>query len=60
MKHARITIYEDAAGLWRWRMQARNGKIIADGAEGYSEQRHAVRAAERLLCLAGSGCVVIG
>lgn len=39
-----IDIYRDAAGQWRWRLRAGNGRIIADGSEGYSERRHAERA----------------
>jgi uncharacterized protein YegP (UPF0339 family) len=42
-------IYEDAAGAWRWRLKARNGRIVADGAQGYSSQWHAERAAASLI-----------
>ena len=31
----RFTIYLDTAGLWRWRLRASNGEIIADSAESY-------------------------
>lgn len=27
--------YTDAAGEWRWRFKAPNGKIMADSGEGY-------------------------
>ena len=37
-------VYEDSAGEWRWRMVASNGRIVADGGEGYSS-RSAVRRA---------------
>lgn len=40
----RIDIYRDASGWWRWQLRAANGRIIADGSEGYSERRHAERA----------------
>lgn len=46
MNPSRITIYRDSAGQYRWRMQARNGRIIADSAEGYASRRNAIRAAE--------------
>lgn len=36
--------YEDQAGEWRWRAIARNGKVVADGAEGYATKRNANRA----------------
>jgi uncharacterized protein YegP (UPF0339 family) len=32
----KIEIYEDKALEWRWRLRAPNGRILADGAEGYS------------------------
>lgn len=33
---------------WRWRLVARNGNIIADGGEAYSDASNARRAARRL------------
>jgi uncharacterized protein len=27
--------YQDQKGEWRWRLQATNGRIIVDSAEGY-------------------------
>lgn len=43
----RIEIYQDKKGEWRWRMVSSNGRIMADGAEGYSRRINAVRGAER-------------
>lgn len=37
-------IYQDAAGEWRWRAKARNGRIVADSAESYTRRRSAKRA----------------
>lgn len=34
----KIEMYEDAASEWRWRMRAPNGRILCDGAEGYSSK----------------------
>lgn len=34
---------------WYWRYRAKNGKIIADGAEGYSSKSGAARAVKTLL-----------
>ena len=45
----KIEIYEDDAGEWRWRMVARNGKIVADSGEGYRRRLGALRAVLRLL-----------
>lgn len=51
-KKVRLVIYRDTAGKWRWRLQAKNGRIIADGAEGYSKAGNVERAAIRFLELA--------
>ena len=32
-------IFEGKDGLWYWRLRARNGRIIADGAQGYRRRR---------------------
>ena len=34
-------VYEDKAGEWRWRVKARNGKVLADSAEGYRSKGRA-------------------
>ena len=44
----RFRVYEDKKGEWRWRLRARNGKIIATSAEGYKRKRDA-RAGVRLV-----------
>lgn len=31
-------VYTDKSGEWRWRLVARNGRIIADSGEGYSSR----------------------
>lgn len=36
-------IYRDARKGWRWRIRARNGKIVADCAESYKTRRAALR-----------------
>lgn len=46
-------IYQDKAGEWRWRYRARNGRIMADSAEGYASNRNAFRALERFAELLG-------
>lgn len=44
-----IEVYKDHKGEHRWRLVARNGRIIADGAEGYTRKAGAQRAARRFL-----------
>lgn len=34
----KVSIFKDAAGMWRWRRVAPNGRIVADGSEGYNNQ----------------------
>lgn len=41
--------YVDAKGEHRWRARASNGKIVADGAEGYASKRNVDRALARFL-----------
>jgi uncharacterized protein YegP (UPF0339 family) len=48
-KQAKIVIYQDSSGEWRWRLVAKNGRIVADSAEGYSKLSNAERAASRFL-----------
>jgi uncharacterized protein YegP (UPF0339 family) len=40
----RFEVYQGKGGRWYWRLVARNGKIIADGSQGYSESQNARRA----------------
>ena len=50
-------IYPDKTGLWRWRLKARNGRIIADGGEGYASKRNTQRAVRLVKCKAYSATV---
>lgn len=34
----KFEIYKDKRGEWRWRLKARNGKILAVSSEGYASQ----------------------
>lgn len=52
-------IYKDAADEWRWRFLAPNGKVIADGSEGYTRIHGARRAVTRLLKIIALGQVVV-
>ena len=44
----RFIIYKDRKKEYRWRLVARNGKIIADSGEGYSNKGNVNKAVERL------------
>lgn len=39
-----VTIYQDTAGLWRWRLTALNGEVVAHG-EAHTRRADAERAA---------------
>lgn len=43
-----ITVYRDTVGEWRWRLKARNGRVVGDSAEGYRNRGHCVRMAKRV------------
>jgi uncharacterized protein YegP (UPF0339 family) len=43
MSKATFDLYEDDAGEWRWRLVHDNGNVIADGGQGYSSRRTALR-----------------
>lgn len=56
MKGYEFRIYMDRAGLFRWRLVARNEKVVADSGEGYSTRSNARRAVVKLLTvLSGLG-----
>ena len=40
---AKVEVYRDAAGGWRGRVKAANGRIVADSGESYAERRGALR-----------------
>lgn len=42
----KFEIYRDAAGSFRWRLKAVNGRIVGDSGEGYDSRPNARRAAE--------------
>jgi uncharacterized protein YegP (UPF0339 family) len=41
-------VFEDAGGEFRWRLRHRNGNVVGDSGEGYTERNDAVEAAERV------------
>lgn len=46
MKIDHLEFYRDGEKKWRWRFVRKNGRILADSAEGYSKRIDAVRAAK--------------
>lgn len=34
----KITVYRDGRKEWRWRARTRNGRIVAEGGEGYKRR----------------------
>jgi uncharacterized protein YegP (UPF0339 family) len=54
----KIEVYQDRAELWRWRLVAANGRIVADSGEGYSRRRDALRAVRTFRGLAWRAPVV--
>lgn len=45
---ARVDVYEDEQGEWRWRLVDGNGRIVADSAEGYDSASNAERALDNV------------
>jgi uncharacterized protein YegP (UPF0339 family)/uncharacterized membrane protein len=41
-------VYEDSAGKYRWRLEAGNGEIVADGGQGFSEEQGARDSIDRV------------
>jgi hypothetical protein len=41
-------LYPDTRRDWRWRLRARNGRIVAVSGEGYRKRSHARRMLVRL------------
>lgn len=40
-----VRVYRDAAGQWRWRATAANGRVVADSGQGYVQCSWATKAA---------------
>lgn len=54
----KLAVYQDRRGLWRWRLTARNGRIVADGGEGYRRRADLDRALKRVIAGLIDGLVV--
>ncbi len=45
----KILYYKDKKKEWRWKMQAKNNKILADSAEGYKRRPACEKAAMKII-----------
>lgn len=45
MRNPKVYVYRDAAGQWRWRVIAGNGREIGRSEEGYVRRGYATRVA---------------
>lgn len=45
----KCNLYRDTEGRWRWRLKARNGRIIADSGQGYRRAIDAEAAFESIV-----------
>lgn len=52
-------VYRGRDGMWYWRLWAGNGRVIADGSEGYAKSSNARRAAYRHWQVAMNAKVVV-
>lgn len=53
----KFEIYKDAKGEWRWRLRAKNGRIVADSAEGYKKRASVANAVLNLVFFVREGPV---
>jgi uncharacterized protein len=44
----KFIVWRDKDGEWRWTLRARNGRIVADGSEGYKSKRHCVEMCKKI------------
>jgi len=45
----KFVVYRDRLREWRWRIQARNNRIVGDSAEGYKSKSHALAMVDAIL-----------
>jgi uncharacterized protein YegP (UPF0339 family) len=49
MRAPRVEVYRGKDKKWYWRMRAGNGKIVADGSQGYASKAGGEKAAKKLM-----------
>lgn len=45
----KFCLYQDKGGKWRWRLCAKNRKVVADSAESYASKTNVIRAVRRFM-----------
>ena len=58
MRRAKLEIYRDGRGEWRWRLRASNGRILADSSEGYRRRASVRKAVERVRSILATDALV--
>lgn len=58
-RRAKFEVFKGRGGQFYWRFRARNGAIVADGAEGYTTRYGALRAARRFQDLVWAGAEIV-
>ncbi len=54
-----FVVYLDSGDEWRWTFNARNGRTVCDGSEGYRTKAACKRAAERVQALMETATIII-
>lgn len=54
----KFIIYKDIKGEYRWTLEARNGKKIADSAEGYKRKTQVVKMVNKITVMVGIAKVI--
>lgn len=45
----KFNFYKDKAGEWRWNITARNGRIVAEGGEGYKNPNDMMKTIDKYI-----------
>ena len=51
----KFEIYKGTDGKWRWRLLARNGRILADSGEGYARKAQVTAIVDKVVAAIDSG-----
>lgn len=44
----KLSMKKDRAGDWRWQLRSRNGRVIAEGGEGYRNEKDCRKALDQI------------
>tara|TARA_R110000868_G_scaffold37331_1_gene132236 strand:+ start:9036 stop:9254 length:219 start_codon:yes stop_codon:yes gene_type:complete len=56
----KLQYYQSDDALWYWRLLSSNGKIVADGSEGYANKANLLRAVKKLKVFNFDYILVVG